>query len=67
MTNDSFWTGGPRAYEKAIRKKYQPQLDVLRKSRKQLAGPAREKIDIEIERVEKEFKAELDSIDDCLF
>ena len=64
---DSFWTGGPKAYTDALRAQYEPQLDDLRKRRKQVDDAGRATLDAEIERIDSEYKSKLDSIDDCDF
>ena len=64
---ESFWTGGPKAYTDALRARYQPQLDDLRKRRKQVSDARRATLDAEIERIDSEYKSKLGSIGDCDF
>jgi uncharacterized small protein (DUF1192 family) len=64
---DSFWTGGSDAYEKRLRKHYEPALNDLRKRRDVAHESERAELDSEIARTEAEYKSKLDSIDDALF
>ena len=66
MTN-SFWTGGPDAYADGLREHYESKLDNLRKRRDDADDTDLAELDIEIARVEAEYKSKRDSIDDCLF
>lgn len=61
---DSFWTGGPEAYAKILRAKYQTKL---RKRRVKLDDAKCDELDAKIEGVDLEFQSKVDSIDDCLF
>ncbi|MEL6109870.1 MAG: hypothetical protein AAFU85_27995 [Planctomycetota bacterium] len=64
---DAFWTGGPDAYAEGLREQYEPQLENLRKRREDADHHERAELDLEIERLEAEYKSELDSIGDRLF
>ena len=64
---NSFWAGGPDAYAKSLREHYERQLDDLRRRRDDADGTARAELDAMIERIETEYKSNLESIDDSLF
>ena len=64
---DSFWTGGPDAYAKGLHEYYEPQLDDLRSRRDDADETTRADLEVEIERIETEYKSKLAAINDSSF
>ena len=59
--------GGPDAYAKGLHEYYEPQLDDLRSRRDDADETTRADLEVEIERIETEYKSKLAAIDDSSF
>ena len=64
---DSFWAGSAAAYADAQHQQFEPRLKDLCKRHDEAENTQRAELATEIERIETEYNAKLDSIDDCLF
>ncbi len=66
--SSGFWTGGPAAYHKGLNQNYYARLEALRVRFEHSADEAeREKIRIEIEATQSEFKNKAADIDKMIF
>ncbi|MGD9854938.1 MAG: hypothetical protein AB7U20_08295 [Planctomycetaceae bacterium] len=66
--SDSFWTGGADAYERGLRKHYEPQLHELRARCEACADDAsRARLESELNAIEVEYRLKLDAIGKLLF
>ncbi len=64
---DSFWEGGPEAYEKGLKEHYAALRAEISSRMEQATDAERMELESEIKRLEAELQSKLDDTDDYLF
>lgn len=64
---ESFWIGGPAAYEQALQEHYKALLEDLRQRLESASDSEKIKVILEIDRMEAEYESKMDGINHSLF